>query len=292
MINRIVDLTNKQIDQFVQELYDCFDTGYDFEEFVKIYLEKLGFDEVVVTQKSRDGGVDLTVVKLGIGGISTDKGQIDYEPDKVKYCVQAKRYKPKGSTKVTIDDIDRLRGSARFKSGQKGIYITTGKFTKDAIISANQKPEQAIILIDGEALIKSMLDINLGFVFIPKFEKELINKIMKKEKEQTPIDEHEQKDEDFLSIDKIVTYNDIRARIIGVPQEIVKQLDENLDKIKIKMGDLAVKEYKYNKERKCIYGVTNFFKKYGFIDEAGIYHQNKVKWTKNGEIFTITIDQE
>lgn len=34
-----------------------------------MYLEKIGLDEVVVTQRSSDGGIDLEAVRYGVGGL-------------------------------------------------------------------------------------------------------------------------------------------------------------------------------------------------------------------------------
>ncbi|MGI6714122.1 MAG: restriction endonuclease [Bacilli bacterium] len=293
MIKRVVDFTGNQTIRFIKELYECFDTGYAFEDFVKVYLEFLGFDEVVVTQRAKDGGIDLTAIKIGIGGLSSEKGKINYEPDKVIYRIQAKRYKPTGK-KIPIDDIRKFRGAAGFKSGQKGIFITTGKFTSDAIKEANAKPEQPIILIDGETLIKSMLDLNLGFVFIPEFKKELINNLLQKKNIILSTSEYgsEKRRDNFISVDKLISLNDIRARIIGVPQEIINALDDDFDKIEIQMGDLSTKEYSYNKNRKYIAGVTKFFKKYGLIDDANVYHPKKVNWMKEGSNIKITILEE
>ena len=35
-----------------------------------MYLEKIGLDEIVVTQRSSDGGIDLEAVRYGVGGFA------------------------------------------------------------------------------------------------------------------------------------------------------------------------------------------------------------------------------
>lgn len=65
-----IELTNEQKKEYIKQLYDSFDNGYQFEEFLKIYFEKLGLDEVSVTKRSRDGGIDLTAIRPGIGNFS------------------------------------------------------------------------------------------------------------------------------------------------------------------------------------------------------------------------------
>ena len=70
-----IELTDKQKKDFLKDLYNSFDTGYAFEDFLKLYLEKLGLDEVSVTQKSKDGGVDLIAKRNGIGEFSDTDAQ-------------------------------------------------------------------------------------------------------------------------------------------------------------------------------------------------------------------------
>ena len=55
---------------FLEQFYGYFETGYALEEFQKVYLEKIGLDEVVVTRRSSDGGIDLEAVRYGVGGFA------------------------------------------------------------------------------------------------------------------------------------------------------------------------------------------------------------------------------
>ena len=120
---------------------------------MKIYLERIGLDEVYVTKKSGDGGIDLTAVRKGIGGLSNS---VD-EP----FYIQAKRYSPDST--ISPDKIRALRGS--FSSGV-GMFITTGKVS-DKAKDEGQKvdPSRPIIVVDGKlALVlkkKSDLHLNL-----------------------------------------------------------------------------------------------------------------------------------
>ena len=77
-------LDEDELSNLQQKFYSYFGTGYDFESFLKEYLIKMGLDEVEVTQKSKDGGVDLTAIRKGVGDFS--------EIDTVNYFIQAKRY--------------------------------------------------------------------------------------------------------------------------------------------------------------------------------------------------------
>ena len=53
-----IEISEEKVKEFLDQFYNYFKTGYEFEEFLKVYLEKIGLDEVVVTQRSSDGGSD------------------------------------------------------------------------------------------------------------------------------------------------------------------------------------------------------------------------------------------
>ena len=80
-----IEISNEKINEFLEQFYGYFESGYAFEEFLKVYLEKIGLDEVIVTQRSSDGGIDLEAVRYGVGGFDG--------ADAVDYFVQAKRNK-------------------------------------------------------------------------------------------------------------------------------------------------------------------------------------------------------
>lgn len=123
----------------------------DFVFFEKLVLRLLlamgygGFREEAAKHlgKPGDGGVD--------GVISQDK--LGFE----RIYVQAKRITGK---KVGEPEISRFIGSRRFKEFQKGIFFTTSSFTKPALNRAKDLP--GLILIDGEKLLKLMIEHNVG----------------------------------------------------------------------------------------------------------------------------------
>lgn len=47
-----IEISNEKISEFLEQFYGYFESGYAFEEFLKVYLEKIGLDEVIVTQRS------------------------------------------------------------------------------------------------------------------------------------------------------------------------------------------------------------------------------------------------
>lgn len=99
-----IELSNEQVNEYLQELYECFENGYQFEEFLKTYLEKIGLDEISITQRSRDGGIDLTAVRPGVGNFS--------DADTVHYYIQAKRNDP--SSTISVTKIRELKGTIPF----------------------------------------------------------------------------------------------------------------------------------------------------------------------------------
>ncbi len=111
------------------------------------------------------------MVAMGYGGSRQDAGQsvgksgdegIDgiIKEDKLGLDViylQAKRWE--GS--VSRTEIQKFAGTLQGKQAKKGVFITTGKFTKGAYDFVS-KIESRIILIDGLALANYMVDFNLG----------------------------------------------------------------------------------------------------------------------------------
>ena len=56
--------------QLLEALYSFCDTGFVFERVLKLVLEAIGLQDVVVTQASNDGGIDLYAIRPGIDSLS------------------------------------------------------------------------------------------------------------------------------------------------------------------------------------------------------------------------------
>ena len=150
-------LSEEEITNLQQRFYEYFDSGYHFEEFLKEYLLKMGLDEVEVTQRSRDGGIDLTAIRKGVGDFS--------EIDITHYYIQAKRYTI--TNKIGVRPVRELKGTIPF--GYKGMLITTADFTGDAIAESTNEPSKPVVLINGKNLITSCIDNEIGVIFKPMF---------------------------------------------------------------------------------------------------------------------------
>lgn len=118
---------------------------YGFERLAQRVLRECGFTQVEVTKKSGDGGIDGTG-KLKINGIFS-----------FNVAFQCKRYK--GA--VGAGDIRDFRGSLTTDI-EKGVFITTGTFTKAAKDEASNPGKQQIDLIDGEEFINKIAQYGIG----------------------------------------------------------------------------------------------------------------------------------
>ncbi len=120
------------------------------------FFEKLALDVVLsmgygdknhsfVTKQSRDGGTDGKILEDPLGF----KDQI---------YIQAKKYTDNPITESKIRDFVGTLGD----KVDKGIFITSSYFTKDAYAYIEKVPSKNIVLIDGKMLVKYMIEYNCG----------------------------------------------------------------------------------------------------------------------------------
>lgn len=258
-------LTVEEIESFQQEFYSYFETGYAFEEFLKEYLSKMGLDEVEVTQRSRDGGIDLTAIRKGVGDFS--------EIDITHYYIQAKRNALK--SKVSVQKVRELKGTIPF--GYKGMFITTSDFTADALTEATNDPSKPVVAISGKALVMSCIDNEIGFLFKPMFSKTQMDLFLNKTTTTVAAPQiatvH-----NAIEIEKVITPNDIRARIISIPKTIMNAFGDDMTSVKVQVND--TKEYTFNiiRGRNYFGGVTAFLKEFNMLSDDGVITSKKCKW--------------
>jgi restriction system protein len=116
-----------------------------FERLAQRLLRESGFFQVEVTGKAGDGGIDGK-------GIVRVSGLLSFH-----VIFQCKRYK--GS--VTPSQIRDFRGAMQGRA-DKGLVITTGTFTREAIKEATRDGAPPIDLIDGELLCDKLKELRLG----------------------------------------------------------------------------------------------------------------------------------
>jgi len=116
-----------------------------FERFCQRLLRESGFEEVTVTGRSGDGGID------GIGILQVN-ALVSF-----KVLFQCKRY----AGSVTPSHVRDFRG-AMMGRADKGIVITTGSFTSEARREAVRDGVPPIELVDGDKLLSMLERLELG----------------------------------------------------------------------------------------------------------------------------------
>ncbi|MFN3377865.1 MAG: restriction endonuclease [Runella zeae] len=116
-----------------------------FERLIQRVLREKGFTQVEVTGKTGDGGIDGK-------GIAKINGILSFH-----IIFQCKRYKGK----VSAGAIRDFRGAMVGRT-DKGLFITTGSFTREAIKEASRDGAPAIDLMDGDKIAEKLKELKLG----------------------------------------------------------------------------------------------------------------------------------
>ena len=116
-----------------------------FERLAMRVLRESGFVQVEVTGRSGDGGIDgKGIIKL--------QSVLSYH-----VVFQCKRYKESVGSGAIRDFRGAMMGRA-----DKGLFITTGTFTRAAIKEATRDGASPIDLIDGDNLVDMLKQLRLG----------------------------------------------------------------------------------------------------------------------------------
>lgn len=127
-------------------------TPREFEKLVVMLLQKMGYggevhDSGLVTKQSNDEGIDGIIKEdvLGFGRI----------------YIQAKRYSR--DNKIGREDLNKFVGALAVAQSNKGVFITTSSFNKNAVEYASKLNNgTTLVLIDGEQVARYMYDYSLG----------------------------------------------------------------------------------------------------------------------------------
>ena len=146
----IEEASSRHLASLKQSVFDCImkNTPGFFEHLVVDLLLKMGYgyDEYsgIVTGRSHDGGIDgiISEDKLGLGLI----------------YIQAKRYAKEN--RVGRKEIQAFIGA--MEHIQKGVFITTSTFTREATSFAEKQQQKSIKLIDGDALTELLIKNEIG----------------------------------------------------------------------------------------------------------------------------------
>lgn len=116
----------------------------NFEELVGRLLATIGFEEVEVTNRSKDGGIDVRGT-LVVGDVI-----------RTRLAVQVKRWKRNVQTPI----IQQLRGS--LGAHEQGLVIATSDFSKGARKEAERHDAVPLGLMNGEQLIALLVENEIG----------------------------------------------------------------------------------------------------------------------------------
>ncbi len=127
-----------------------------FERLTQRLLRESGFTQVEVTGKSGDGGIDgKGIMRLG--------GLLSFH-----VIFQCKRWQGAITPSIVRDFRGAMVGRA-----DKGLFITTGTFTKDAVKEATRDGAPPIDLVDGDQLIDKLKELALGVKTRPVVKEEI-----------------------------------------------------------------------------------------------------------------------
>ncbi|TCZ74061.1 restriction endonuclease [Flaviaesturariibacter aridisoli] len=119
--------------------------AFVFEQFCKKLLETYGFRDVVVTARSKDGGIDgHGELKIGLASLPV--------------AFECKRYTTK---LVDRRIVNQFRGDIQGKF-QQGILFTTSDFNRGAKDVSFQSGAVPIVLINGLSIVEIMIEKEFG----------------------------------------------------------------------------------------------------------------------------------
>jgi restriction system protein len=116
----------------------------EFESLIAQLLVALGFEDVLVTTYSNDGGIDVRAV-LVVGDVI-----------RTRMAIQVKRWKSNVSSPV----VQQVRGS--LGTHEQGLIITTSDFSSGAREEAERPNATPVALMNGKQLTALLIENDIG----------------------------------------------------------------------------------------------------------------------------------
>jgi len=150
-----IDETTTEDEEHSAELLNLIKnmTPSGFEKLCKRLLTEIGIHDITITGGAGDQGID------GVGLVKLN------DVVSLNIVFQCKRYKETVSPHYVRD----FRGAMQGR-GEKGLMISTGRFTKEAKNEANRDGVTPIELIDGERLVELFEKYELGLKPVTVYE--------------------------------------------------------------------------------------------------------------------------
>jgi restriction system protein len=116
----------------------------EFEQLIGKLLVKIGVEDVVVTSYTNDKGIDVRGTLVTADVIRT------------RMAVQVKRWQANVQSPV----VQQVRGS--LGAHEQGLIITTSDFAKGAVEEANRADATPVALMNGQQLVKLLVENDIG----------------------------------------------------------------------------------------------------------------------------------
>lgn len=166
------NISQNNLDECADTPQDSFDRAFNLinatladELLAEIMKQSPSFFEFMVvnllTKMGYGGSVENAGVVVGQSGDEGIDGII--REDKLGFSliyIQAKRWDLEKT--VGRPEIQKFVGALAGQGATKGLFITTARFTREAIAYADKQHTTKVVLIDGETLAKLMIEYNLG----------------------------------------------------------------------------------------------------------------------------------
>lgn len=140
-----IEQYNKRVRQTLRKRLLAMDSG-EFEELIARLLAEIGFEDIEVTKRSGDGGIDVRGT-LVVGDVI-----------RTRMAVQVKKWKPKNNVQAPV--VQQVRGS--LGTHEQGLIITTSDFSPGARKEAARPDATPVALMNGEQLVLLLVEHNIG----------------------------------------------------------------------------------------------------------------------------------
>lgn len=140
-----IEQHNKRVRQSLHKRVLSMQPG-EFEELIGELLAKMGFEDIEVTGRSGDGGVDVRGT-LVVGDVV-----------RIRMAVQAKKWQPKSRVQAPV--VQQVRGS--LGTHEQGLIITTSDFSAGAREEAARPNAVPVALMNGEQLMALLAQYEIG----------------------------------------------------------------------------------------------------------------------------------
>ncbi len=134
-----IEQHNRQVHKDLRKRLHKMDPT-EFEELVGQLLAEVGFEDIEVTARAKDGGIDVR------GTLVTG------EVVRTRMAVQVKRWK----ANVQAQIVQQVRGS--LGTHEQGLIITTSDFSKRAQAEAERPDAVPVALMDGEQFAALLIE--------------------------------------------------------------------------------------------------------------------------------------